>query len=173
MNEKIDQGDSRRDDPRYGVLKGVKILFGAAVIDGLVLDISPSGARIRTNAAATICEHVTLQFSGGSVFMAQRRWVRGDELGFQFHHAAPLADDHARSVALSAYNNLLENYSEIPIQLLRAARFFDDPVLAKVTEEAEAAHARFRTVLEARTKTSIGYALVANSVDMVPTRRRP
>lgn len=155
MNEEIDQADNRRER-RTRVLKGVKVLFGTSVIDGLVLDVSSTGARIRTSAAPTIPEHVTLRFSGGSVFMAQRRWVRGEEMGFNFDLAGPLADDHAVSVALSAYNNLLANDPEIPIQLLRAAKFFDDPALAKVAEEAEAAHARFKAVLKARIRPSIG-----------------
>ena len=62
MNAQI---DTRRRDARTGVLKRAKIAFGRTVIDCIVLDISPGGARVRTDVTVTIPEQVILRFSGG------------------------------------------------------------------------------------------------------------
>ena len=146
MNGQI---DTRRRDARTGVLKRAKIAFGRVVIDCVVLDVSSSGARVRTDVVATIPEQVVLRFSGGGAYVASVQWTLGTELVFAFDSLAPLAEDVA-SLALSAFNALPANDLDIPIRLLRSVRFFDDPVLAKATEAAEAAYAHFKTTLKER-----------------------
>ena len=131
------------------MLKRAKIAFGRTVIDCIVLDISPGGARVRTDVTVTIPEQVILRFSGGGAYVASVQWAMGTEFGFAFDSLAPLAEDVA-SLALSAFNALPTNDLDIPIRLLRSVRFFDDPVLAKATEAAEAAYAHFKTTLKER-----------------------
>jgi hypothetical protein len=149
MSGQIDHTDKRRREARTGVLKRAQISFGRAVIDCVVLDVSSSGARVRTDIVATIPEQVILRFSRGSAFLARAQWARGTELGFAFDGLAPLAED-AASVALAAFKALPANDLVVAIRLLRSARFFDDLELAEAAEEAEAAYARFKTVLKDR-----------------------
>jgi hypothetical protein len=149
MSGQIDQTDKRRRETRTGVLKRAKIAFGRAVIDCVVLDVSSSGARVRTDVVATVPEQVILRFAGGGAYVARVQWALGTELGFAFDGLAPLAEDVA-SLALSAFNAFPANDLDIPIRLLRSVRFFDDPVLAKAAEEAEAAYAHFKATLKER-----------------------
>jgi hypothetical protein len=149
MSGQMDQADKRRREMRTGVLKRAKITFGRAVIDCVVLDVSPGGARVRTEVVVTIPEQVVLRFSGGSAFVAHVQWALGTELGFAFDGLAPLADD-AASLALSAFTALPVNDLDVPLRLLRSARFFDDPELTKAAEDAEVAYARFKTTLKER-----------------------
>jgi len=142
--------DSRRRETRTMVIKSAKIAFGQSSFDCVVLDVSPGGARFRTHVVVPIPEIVILRFSGGSAYVARVQWARGMEFGLAFESAAPLANDHAASVALSALSALPVDDLEIPIRLLRDARFFDDPVLARAAEEAEGAYARFKVALKQR-----------------------
>jgi hypothetical protein len=149
MSGQVDQTDKRRREARTGVLKRAKITFGRSVIDCVVLDVSVSGARVRTEIVTTIPEQVILRFSGGSAFVARVQWALGTELGFAFDGMAPLTED-AASLALAAFTALPPNALEAPLRLLRSARFFDDPALAKTAEDAEVAYERFRTALKDR-----------------------
>jgi hypothetical protein len=154
MNQLNDQTDKRRREMRTGVIKGAKITFGRSVVDCIVLDVSPGGARVRTEVVITVPAQVILRFSGGSAFAAQLQWALGTELGFAFDGLAPLTED-AASLALSALNALPAEGLEPSIRLLRSARFLDDPVLAKAAEEADAAYARFKAALKERIQSKI------------------
>jgi PilZ domain len=154
MNELIDQTDRRRREMRTGVIKGAKITFGRSVIDCIVLDVSPGGARVRTEVVTPVPDQVILRFSGGSAFAAQLQWALGTELGFAFDGLAPLSED-AASLALSAFNALPADALEPSIRLLRSARFLDDPALAKAAEEAEGAYARFKAALKERIQSRV------------------
>jgi hypothetical protein len=149
MSGPIDPADQRRRETRTGVIKRAKIVFGRSVIDCVVLNVSTSGARVRTDVVVPVPEQVILRFSGGSAFVAQVQWALGTELGFKFDGLAPLAED-AASMALSAFNALPTDDLETSMRLLRSARFFDDPMLTKAAEEAEAAYARFKAALKER-----------------------
>jgi hypothetical protein len=149
MNGQVDTIGKRRHESRTGVLKRAKITFGRSVIDCFVINVSSSGARLRTEVVTTIPEQVILRFSGGSGFVAHVQWALGTELGFAFDGLAPLTED-AASLALAASTALPPNPLEAPLRLLRSARFFDDPALAKAAEEAEAAYDRFKKVLKER-----------------------
>jgi hypothetical protein len=144
--------DARRHETRSMVIKSAKIVFGQSCLDCVVLDVSPGGARFRTNVVVSIPETVIVRFSGGSAYLARVQWARGTEFGLAFERAAPLADDHAASVALSALSALPMDDLEIPMRLLRASRFFDDPGLTKAAEEAERAYACFKAALKERIK---------------------
>ncbi len=80
------QGD-KRQGPRIGVLKRVKILLGESgradsIIDCIVVNTSPTGIRLRTSVAVPTPEWVTLAFPDGTEVHARRRWARGLEMGF-------------------------------------------------------------------------------------------
>lgn len=142
--------DSRRREIRTAVIKRAKICFGPSLIDCVVLDVSPGGARIRMDVMIPLPATVILRFSGGSAFVARLQWARGTEVGFAFERSAPMEDGHASSVAASALKALPAGDLEVSMRLLRGARFFDDPALANAAQEAEAAYARFKVALRDR-----------------------
>ena len=147
----IEKTGDRRRGPRDRVIKGAKLIFHNSVIDCTVMDISPTGARVRTSAVVVVPEQVTLQLRGGSAFFAHRRWSRGMEISFVFEGTAPLRE-HAAILAASALEALPAKGLDKAIGILRAAGFFDDPVLSQAAEEAGAAYARFETALTQRAK---------------------
>lgn len=76
-----------RQSIRSSSLKSVKIVVGGkftqSVVDGVVLDSSAQGLRVRTASPALIPEWVTLKYRDGETYRAQRRWQRGNEIGFK------------------------------------------------------------------------------------------
>ena len=77
----------KRQDPRMGVLKRVKMLLGESgradpIIDCIVVNTSPTGIRVRTSVTVPAPEWVTLAFPDGTEVHARRRWARGLEMGF-------------------------------------------------------------------------------------------
>jgi len=73
MIDEMDPRGLRRREERYRVIKGAKIIFGETVIDCLVLNISRSGACIKTLSEVAVPEYVILSFPNGGSFRAQRR----------------------------------------------------------------------------------------------------
>jgi hypothetical protein len=73
------------------------------------------------------------------------------EISFIFDGPAPLRE-HAAIMASSALEALPAKGLEKAIGILRAAAFFDDPVLGHAAEEAEAAYARLEAALNQRAK---------------------
>ena len=61
--------------------------------------------------------------------------------------APPRCGRHAALVALSALEALPEKGLPQAVRILRAAAFFDDPVLTQLAEEAENAYARLEMAL--------------------------
>ncbi len=80
--------DDRRRGARTGVLKRAKLVFGnddmsRSVIDCVVMDLSPTGARVRTGTPVTVPEWVTFLLPDGMSSRARRRWTRGNEIGLE------------------------------------------------------------------------------------------
>ena len=149
MNGAIEQVGEKRRETRYPVIKRAQIVFQNSVIDCTVLDVSPNGARVHTDAVGIIPEQVVFQFKGGAAFFARRRWSRGMEASFIFDRPVPLGEN-AALVALSAFEALLAKGVAESVRLLRAERFLDDPMLGEVAEEAEAACRRYESTLRLR-----------------------
>jgi len=143
-------GDSRRRESRAMVIKGGKICFGQTLVDCTILDVSPHGARVRTDVMVPLPETVIVRFNGGSSYVARVQWARGTEIGFAFEQPEPITDSDTASVALSALNALPPDDLGISLRALRSTRFFDDPALAKAAEDAEAAYLRFKAMLKER-----------------------
>jgi hypothetical protein len=153
MNEPSIETDKRRRETRTGVIKAAKITFGLCVIDCIVLDVSPGGARVRTDVIMTVPDQVILRFSGGSAYMARLQWARGMEIGFAFEGLAPLTGE-AASLALAALNALPADGLAASVALLRPSRFLDDPTLMQLAEDAEASYARFKAALKQRLQSN-------------------
>jgi hypothetical protein len=151
MEPAIAKSTDRRRETRDRVIKSAQMIFHDSVIDCTVMDVSPNGARVRTSAVVVTPEQVILQLRGGAAFFARRRWARGMEISFIFDGPAPLRE-HAAIMASSALEALPAKGLEKAIGILRAAAFFDDPVLGHAAEEAEAAYARLEAALNQRAK---------------------
>lgn len=149
MTTARDAGGNKRRAPRSTVLKRAQIVAGDAVFDCIVVDISESGARVRTATVVPVPERVVLRFAGGTSTPAIRRWTRGVEIGFEFVAGAALRGAAAQR-AWAAYESLRDGRMEEAIRLLRAERFFDDEALRQAAEAAEAARARLEAVLRER-----------------------
>jgi hypothetical protein len=143
--------DDQRAVKRQGVLKGAKIVFEDSVVDCVVLNLSDAGARVRTNAVVPIPDQVTLQFSGGAVYSATRRWSRGLESGFSFEGVATLPADMTQ-VAWRVYETVRGITLAEPIRLLQSYRFFDDIALQELADEAEVGLRRLETALAVRAR---------------------
>jgi hypothetical protein len=153
IDRPLKQATNRRREARDRVIKGAQLIFHNSVIDCTVLDVSTTGARVRTAAVVVTPELVIVQFRGGGAFYARRRSSLGMEISFSFERPAPLAEN-AALVAVAALNVLPGKGLEEAVRILRAAAFFDDPVLGHAAEEAEAAYARFEAALGERAKRS-------------------
>ena len=132
------------------VIKGGKICFGQSLVDCTVLDVSPHGARVRTDVVVPLPETVVVRFNGGASYVAHAQWARGTEIGFAFDRSVPMTGNDAASVAVTALNALPKDDLGVSMRTLRTARFFDDPALAAAAEEAEAAYTRFKAMLNER-----------------------
>jgi hypothetical protein len=143
--------DDKRFALRQTVFKSAKIVFGQSVIDCLVVNVSEAGVRLRIAMIMPIPERVTLEFSGGAVFSAVRRWARGMELGFLLEGSAslPAASAHLAGRILAM---LRAASIEQPMQLLRSTRCFDDLALQAAAEQAEAALQQLDAALAERVR---------------------
>ena len=86
--------EDQRKASRKAVLLMGQIEFGAdgvdgrAVFDCLVLDISESGARVRTGAPLPVPASLRLRLRSGEARPVIRRWSSGREIGFCFSPSA-------------------------------------------------------------------------------------
>jgi hypothetical protein len=139
----------KRASKRHPILKGAKITFDRLVIDCLVVSISETGARVRTNFLISVPEKLTLQFNDGATFSAERRWARGLEIGMSLDGPASLSDDDAH-----AAQQILEMVRAItiekPTELLRARKCFHDAALQQAAENAKAGLQHLEAILAAR-----------------------
>jgi hypothetical protein len=143
--------DDKRFALRQTVFKSAKIVFGQSVIDCLVVNVSEAGVRLRIAMIMPIPERVTLEFSGGAVFSAVRRWARGLELGFSLEGSASLPEASAH-IAGRVHAMLRTATIEPAMKMLRASRFFDDLALQAAAEQAEAALQRLEEALATRAR---------------------
>ena len=151
VDRSMGQATDRRGANRDRVIKSAQMIFHDSVIDCIVMDISADGAKVRTSSVVVVPEQLVLQLRGGASFFARRTWSRGLEISFAFDGSRPLAEN-ATLVALSALEALRAKGLGEATRILRAAGFFEDPVLGQAAEDAEAAYARFEAALTVRAK---------------------
>ncbi len=137
-----------RSNTRQSVLKMAKLIFRETIIDCLVTDQSPSGARIRLATTMPLPDQLTIQFPGGSAFDAARRWSRGAEVGLEFIGNAKWGEE-ARGDALRIYE-AMRDQQYAPLRYLRDKNHFDDPGLRAMATEAEEVINRLELELRAR-----------------------
>jgi hypothetical protein len=146
--------DSRLDNRtnrRSRVLKGGKIIFGVydeSVIDCLILDESPSGARVQTELLLTLPDVVKLRFQSGATYSAVCSWTRGKEIGFKFIGADALSKDGAKQAQVTR-QILHDRGMKDALAHLASVRYFDDHEFRRLAEDAVATQARFVSALEA------------------------
>jgi hypothetical protein len=143
--------DDKRLAIRQAVLKAAQITFNQSVVDCLVLDISETGARVRTAAVVPVPEQVTLRLRGGAIFSAVRRWTRGMEIGLSLESTAVLGEEPAR-VAWRVYEMVRATTVAEPLRILGGYGYFDDMALRAAAEDAEAGLRRLEAVLAARAR---------------------
>lgn len=138
----------RREAVRQGVLKAAKLVTGNSVVDCLVLNISASGVRVQLSAMMVLPERMTLCFRGGAAFACERRWARALEVGLEFTGPAGLTERTAAEAADILQAMARESLTPV-LDALQARRHFDNPHLAQIAAEAQAAQARLRDALAA------------------------
>lgn len=104
-------GIDRRRDARQPALVRASIGLGSEEVDCIILDVSASGVRVRTDESqpaivACIGQQMILSPRGGEPVAVSLRWVNGRGLGLQFLAAAEpwesaLAGDKARRMLRS------------------------------------------------------------------------
>ncbi len=80
----------RRHD-RFRLLRPAHLVVGDAVLDCVLVDVSPDGAQVCLVARAELPERVTLLLSNAGVRHLRRRWQQGSFVGFEaLGYALPL-----------------------------------------------------------------------------------
>jgi len=79
--------DARRES-RNRMIRRARIAFGGICLEGVMLDLSASGARVHLRHAEAVPECVQLHLPDGASIPARRRWRKDDQIGFAF--LAPL-----------------------------------------------------------------------------------
>jgi hypothetical protein len=115
--------DRSRDRAEEG-----QLVFRDSIIDCVVVNISPDGARVRTAALVPVPERLTLMVRGGTAIPAERRWARGTEIGLAFAGIASLREEREHQVR-ATYGLLYRQGLHAALQHLRGLHFFDDPEL--------------------------------------------
>lgn len=64
------------------MIRAAQLAFGGSVSDCALLDTSRGGARVHLLAPAEVPEIATLRL-GGESWTVQRRWQKGEEVGFK------------------------------------------------------------------------------------------
>src|SRR4051794_15162116 len=89
----VDTNGEKRHVRRGGGLRGVRVVFEQNAVDCVVLDVSPTGARIRIPRDLILPEQVTLRFQRGEVVLARRRWQRARQVGLAFEKTESLVEE--------------------------------------------------------------------------------
>jgi hypothetical protein len=142
-------GIERRASRRNPVIKSARLVFTevGAVHDCLVLDESLGGVLVDLGAMIQVPAEVTIQFTNGASYLAQRRWAVGTKAGLSFSGGQVISNETAKR--MRAVAEILRNQGlPAAMSTLRAARFFDHGELRRAAEDAEAAFARFERAID-------------------------
>jgi hypothetical protein len=144
-----DNGQERWDErreKRHPLIKMARITFDAAVLDGVVLNVSSSGARIYLPVKGAVPEQVLLHLPDGVTHPARLHWQHVDEIGLEFIPVvAPgkARHEHAWAACRAARD---ADLTEV-VRLLQSGEFFNDDALRQAALEAEAAYVRLIVAL--------------------------
>ena len=73
----------RRRHARLRLFRPAHVVVDDAVLDCVLLDLSPGGAQVCLLARAKLPDRVTLWLPGGGSRPMRRRWQRGSRVGFE------------------------------------------------------------------------------------------
>jgi hypothetical protein len=76
-------GGWMRRHKRCSMFKPAHVVAGGAVLDCVLLDLSPGGAQVYLIARAELPDRVTLLLPNGENWPVQRRWQRGSHIGYE------------------------------------------------------------------------------------------
>ncbi len=82
-DDKQGRGDRRRYKRAHVLLSG-RLFSGKRGIEGLVLDLSANGARIRFHEPIAANSAMTLRLAGSVDLKVEVAWQKGNSLGLQF-----------------------------------------------------------------------------------------
>jgi hypothetical protein len=145
----MEQADTieQRHDGRKGYLKRAQIVFGGALVDCVVENMSATGARVRLGNPTPLPETFALRFHDGTAHAARRRWSHGIAVGIEFEGAGPAAEADRRHMAEAVQEASLAADPAAVLRLLRNAWFFGDEALRRAAADLELAHIRFTAAL--------------------------
>lgn len=153
--DQVFEGHPARGAERARVIKRAKLVFGGAILDCTVLDLSASGARLLMGAPTRISGDFALHMPSGTVHAARISWSRGLEVGLEFIGGPKLALAVA-SLANASMQALRGIAPDQVLEGLRTYRHFDDPVLADAAQALADAHAALLSALQDRVIGSFG-----------------
>lgn len=138
-----EQVENHRDNQRLRQYKAAKLIFNddQSVIDCVLRDLSPTGARVRLGDLLVDCpQQLVLKISDGVTFSADVMWHRNNELGLQFHGEVNLEI----AGKLTSLQGVLDQTKALPMdELLRTLdnhRAFDDDAVKDAGQEFAAAY---------------------------------
>ncbi len=79
-----------RRSARTRMLRAAQIAFRSTVLDCVLVDASPEGARVFLKAPADVPDLAELRFPGGEARPVRCRWQAGLLVGFEVVGVAPL-----------------------------------------------------------------------------------
>ena len=130
------------------MIRTAKIIAGDTVFDCLIMDLSAHGARVRFGSTTSVPEQVAIRLPDGTSYDAIRRWVRGEEAGFEFIAETGLSVE-ARQLALAYYERLVgEDYA--PLAALERADFLNDEAVRVASVTVFLALVELQAVLKRR-----------------------
>jgi hypothetical protein len=145
-------GGDKRNAARNAAIKNVRIAFGEQSINGVLLDISASGARVWLRSAHGIDYHlpgeVRLELPDGTSLAAEIRWRREGRIGLRFTSQPPSVEVARQSIARSALALLDAPDLMRAVRMLRDAAFLGSPGVGDAVRETEHGLAALREALQ-------------------------
>ncbi len=123
----------RRASPRRRIMKGAVLVTDEGVFDCVVLELSDTGARVRSLQPVELTGPAMLKLTGGARYSATRRWAKGQEMGLWIEEDVSEMDAKAM-MAWRVYEDVRMLSIRQSIGLMKAVDFFGD---AKMRAEAE------------------------------------
>ena len=79
--------EDRRAGSRGSVIRRAQIIVAGTVLDCVVENLSPTGARVRLAIPSPVPQEFVLALSADDRRPARRRWARGLRIGVEFTNA--------------------------------------------------------------------------------------
>lgn len=90
----------RRRAPRERLLQRARILVDERPFDCILLDLTPTGARVETTQPLNLPDRFILCFGDGRQYVCERRWRSGQRMGLMFLRPNQHSDRRERAGAI-------------------------------------------------------------------------